>query len=238
MVEAYWRIGQRIVEEEQGGKNRAEYGSFLIRNLARQLGEEFGKGLSVANLKNFRQFYLTFPDAGKSYALRSQLTWTHWRLIMRVESASAREYYIHEAAGQAWNTRQLERNIAYEGIDCLTGATFLLTIKRDLDPEAQRFIDQHFGKPASSPQGEEVGSWLLLDEGLTQATAAIQTAITVRCNQVIIDEFGPLEIQGKGLRPATDALMKSDLPALLVVREKLLEEVRSLYSPFKIHYVG
>lgn len=85
MVDAYWNIGQRIVQEEQGGNARAEYGSQLIRNLARQLGDEFGSGVSVANLKNFRQFYLAFPDAGKSYALRSLLTWTHWRLVMRVE---------------------------------------------------------------------------------------------------------------------------------------------------------
>src|SRR5260221_12727605 len=66
MVEAYWHIGQRIVQEEQGGKDRAEYGSHLIRNLARQLGEAFASGVSVANLKNFRQFYLAFPDAAKS----------------------------------------------------------------------------------------------------------------------------------------------------------------------------
>ncbi len=111
MVQAYWQIGQRIVQEEQGGKDRADYGSHLIRNLARQLGEEFGKGLSVANLKNFRQFYLTFPEAEKSYALRSQLTWTHWRLLMRVENPAARDYYIQEAADQGWNTRLLERNI-------------------------------------------------------------------------------------------------------------------------------
>ena len=72
MVDAYWRIGQRIVEEEQGGAARADYGTQLIRHLARALGEEFGKGMSVANLKNFRQFYLTFPDAGKRYALRKK----------------------------------------------------------------------------------------------------------------------------------------------------------------------
>ena len=111
MVESYWRIGRRIVQEEQGGKNRADYGSFLIRNLARELGEEFGHGVSVANLKNFRQFYLTFPDFEKSYALRSQLTWTHWRMVMRVEDTSAREYYIHECAEQGWSSRQLERAI-------------------------------------------------------------------------------------------------------------------------------
>ena len=75
MVDAYWHIGCRIVEEQQGGSARAEYGSQLIRDLARDLGEEFGRG--VTNLRNFRQFYLTFPDAGKHYALRSELSWTH-----------------------------------------------------------------------------------------------------------------------------------------------------------------
>jgi predicted nuclease of restriction endonuclease-like (RecB) superfamily len=88
------------------------YGSHLIRNLARQLGEEFGGGVSVASLKNFRQFYLTFPGFEKSSALRSQLTWTHWRLVMRVDDPTARDYYIRETAEQGWNTRQLERNIA------------------------------------------------------------------------------------------------------------------------------
>ena len=85
MVEAYWHIGQRIVQEEQGGKDRAKYGSHLIRNLARQLGEEFGGGVSVANLWNFRQFYVEFPTEEKLYSLRRELTWTHWRLVMRVE---------------------------------------------------------------------------------------------------------------------------------------------------------
>jgi len=111
MVEAYWNIGRRIVEEEQGGRHRADYGTFLIRDLSRQLGDEFGNGLSVANLKNFRQFYLTFPELGKSYALRSELTWTHYRLVMRVENEAARDYYIQEAADHAWSSRELERHI-------------------------------------------------------------------------------------------------------------------------------
>lgn len=111
MVEAYWRIGRRIVEEEQGGQAKATYGKELIKELSRQLGDEFGRGFSIANLKNFRQFYLTFPDSEKSYALRSQLGWTHYRLIMRVENLKARDYYLHEAAEQGWTSRQLERNI-------------------------------------------------------------------------------------------------------------------------------
>lgn len=111
MVEAYWEIGRRIVEEEQQGKDRAEYGAALIKELSKQLTGEFGKGFTIANLKNFRLFYLTFPDFQKSYAVRSLLSWSHYRLIMRVEGESAREYYIREAAEQNWSTRQLERNI-------------------------------------------------------------------------------------------------------------------------------
>ena len=111
MVECYWQIGRRIVEEEQRGQIRAEYGAQIIRELSRSLAGEFGSGFSAANLKNFRQFYLAYPDFGKSYALRSQLRWTHYRLIMRVDSPPARDYYMNEAAEQNWSSRLLERNI-------------------------------------------------------------------------------------------------------------------------------
>jgi predicted nuclease of restriction endonuclease-like (RecB) superfamily len=111
MVECYWRIGRRIVEEEQHGQQRAEYGARIIRELSRGLTGEFGTGFSAANLKNFRQFYIIYPDFEKSYALRSQLSWTHYRLIMRVENPSARDFYMSEAADQNWSSRILERNI-------------------------------------------------------------------------------------------------------------------------------
>jgi predicted nuclease of restriction endonuclease-like (RecB) superfamily len=100
------------VREEQGGKQRADYGQFLIRNLARQLGDEFGGGVSVANLWNFRLFYLTFPAESKLYAVRRVLTWTHWRILMRVQDPDARDFYTRESAENGWKTRQLERNIA------------------------------------------------------------------------------------------------------------------------------
>jgi hypothetical protein len=86
MVETYWRIGKRIVEEEQQGKERADYGTFLIRELSKSLSEEFGKGFSVANLWNFKQFYLAFPEDQKLYTLRRELTWSHYRLIMRLDN--------------------------------------------------------------------------------------------------------------------------------------------------------
>lgn len=111
MVEAYWHIGKRIVVEEQKGKRRAEYGKRLIKELSEQLINEFGKGFSEANVWNFRQFYLLFQTDEKLYALRRELTWTHYRLIMRVENPLAREYYMREAADQNWSTRALERQI-------------------------------------------------------------------------------------------------------------------------------
>ena len=107
MVEAYWNIGKSIVEQ-QGGEEKAEYGVRRIAELSKQMSTDFGKGFTVANLKNMRQFYLTFP---KSYALRSELSWTHYRLLMRVENKNARRFYIEEAIKSNWSTRQLERQI-------------------------------------------------------------------------------------------------------------------------------
>lgn len=111
MIDAYWQIGRRIVEEEQQGEQRAGYGEALIAGLSRHLGDEFGKGFSVANLKNFRKFYLTYPDQGKGYTLCSQLSWSHNRLIMREESETARHWYLTEAKEQGWSVRQLERQL-------------------------------------------------------------------------------------------------------------------------------
>lgn len=107
MVEAYWNIGKSIVEQ-QGGADKAEYGTRLIEELSKQMTNDFGKGFTVANLKNMRQFYLTFPIR---YALRSELSWTHYRLLMRVENENARQFYTDEAIKSNWSTRQLERQI-------------------------------------------------------------------------------------------------------------------------------
>ena len=108
---AYWRIGQRIVQEEQQGNTKADYGAYIIKEISIRLTDEFGRGFNIPNIKNFRQFYLTFPKDAIGYAVRSQLTWTHYRSIMRVQNPNARQYYIKEAADNNWSTRQLERNI-------------------------------------------------------------------------------------------------------------------------------
>jgi hypothetical protein len=112
MVETYWRMGRRIVDQEQQGKARAGYGEALMVRLSRYLGENFGKGFSVANLWNFRQFYLTFPAFNEFSTHRvGNLAWTHIRLIMRLENKDERNWYLQETAQQNWSSRALERNI-------------------------------------------------------------------------------------------------------------------------------
>lgn len=112
MVEAYWNVGKRIVKEEQKGKKRAGYGEHLLESLSEQLTRDLGKGYTEANLRNFRQFYLTFPGEEEiRYALRSELSWTHYRLIMRLESSKARKYYLDESVNSRWSSRVLERQI-------------------------------------------------------------------------------------------------------------------------------
>ena len=108
IVKAYWQVGKYIVEYEQQGKGRAEYGKGVIKNLSTRLMKEYGSGFTATNLKIMRQFYLYYP---KGHALRDQLTWTHWRALLTVQDETARNYYLQECVAGNWSTRQLERQI-------------------------------------------------------------------------------------------------------------------------------
>ncbi len=134
MVQAYWHVGRLIVEHEQGGAKRAAYGEAVLDDLSRRLMAEFGRGFDVTNLRKMRQFYRMFEirdavrlESGKTKrdALRlvsgvepvrhtacDALSWSHYRLLMQVENPAAREWYMREAAGQHWSTRQLDRQIS------------------------------------------------------------------------------------------------------------------------------
>ena len=104
MVQAYWHIGRIIVEHEQKGSLRAEYGKGILQQISNQLTEEFGKGFDVRNLRNMRSFYVAFP---KWNALRSELTWTHYRALLRVENEDARRWYMEESAAPQCRSRQM-----------------------------------------------------------------------------------------------------------------------------------
>jgi hypothetical protein len=130
LVERNWRIGQRIVEEEQNGASRAEYGKHVIEVASAALTEEFGKGFSETNIRTFRKFFLIFddleiqqtlsdessllPQKGQTQSAQSELRllpWSHYERLIRVEDKKAREWYAKEAFEQGWSFRTLNRNI-------------------------------------------------------------------------------------------------------------------------------
>jgi len=109
MVKTYWEIGRMIVEDEQEGEKRAKYGKAQLQTISSELTKEFGRGFDVRNLRNMRQFYLTFP---KWNSVSAKLSWTHYRVLMRVENQEAREWYIKESIENNWSVRALERQIS------------------------------------------------------------------------------------------------------------------------------
>ncbi|MDE5902126.1 MAG: PDDEXK nuclease domain-containing protein, partial [Muribaculaceae bacterium] len=107
-VQMYWQIGRRIVEEEQGGQARAEYGKSLIKNLAKEIEPEFGSGFGQRQLERARQFYIEFPIAS---TLRTQFNWSQYKLLIGIADKDKREYYELEAANNCWTARQMQRQI-------------------------------------------------------------------------------------------------------------------------------
>jgi hypothetical protein len=107
MVEAYWDIGRQIIEA-QNNNTRAEYGTQLLKYLSGRLTEEFGKGFDESSLRRMRQFYQTFPIRA---TLRHELSWSHYRLLMKIDDPSRREFYLNECAECNWSSRQFERQI-------------------------------------------------------------------------------------------------------------------------------
>jgi predicted nuclease of restriction endonuclease-like (RecB) superfamily len=108
LLETYWQIGKIIINEEQNGLSKADYGKATLKNLAQQLRLEFGKGFDERNLNNMRAFYQAFPIWN---ALRTELSWTHYRLLSRLDSEQKRNYYTTESLASNWNSRELQRQI-------------------------------------------------------------------------------------------------------------------------------
>lgn len=130
-VQMYWQLGERIFTEEQQAKERADYGTYLIQNLSKELEPQFGSGFSVRQLERSRQFYRTYPIAS---ALRTQLNWSQFKMLISIEDASKREYYELEAVKNAWTGRELERQInsnLYERLLLSTDKEAVLAIARN-----------------------------------------------------------------------------------------------------------
>ncbi len=141
MVTAYWNIGKLIVEDEQNGNVRAEYGKAVLEELSTKLTEEFGKGFTITNLKNMRQFYLLFP---KGHTLRGELTWSHYRLLIKVKNEQARLWYMNEAAEQAWSSRQLDRQISVLYYERLLNSTDKDSVRTEAIEKLSALTPQNF----------------------------------------------------------------------------------------------
>lgn len=109
MVQTYWQIGRLIVEDEQQGQARAEYGKQVLVQLAQNLTAEFGKGFDASNLRNMRRFYLAYPI---QETLSLKLSWSHYCILIRIEKPQARDWYANECIANRWSVRALERQIS------------------------------------------------------------------------------------------------------------------------------
>ena len=145
MVQTYWQIGRLIVEHEQGGEKRAEYGQRVLPEMARRLTEDFGKGFSAQSLWNYRQFYLAFPILSTAWR---ELSWSHFKVLLRVKDAQAKSWYAAEAAAQGWSVRALDRQISTLFYERLLGsqdkagvtAEAVALIAKDTPPDPRDFI--------------------------------------------------------------------------------------------------
>ncbi|MFK8273677.1 PDDEXK nuclease domain-containing protein [Capnocytophaga canimorsus] len=146
MVEAYWLIGRRIVEEEQNGENRAEYGKEVLQTLSIALTNVFGKGYSYRTLREIRQFYLTFPEIEKWRTLFAKLSWSHFQRVLKVSNEKARMYYLTEAAENMWTVRTLDRNISTLYYDRLLASDNKLEVQEEMQNNTKLLQFEEFIK--------------------------------------------------------------------------------------------
>lgn len=138
MVQSYWQIGCLIVEDEQQGQERAAYGKQQLKQLSQVLTDRLGKGFDVGNLRNMRQFYLTFPNRD---AVRSDLSWTHYRALMRIENTSARQWYLNESILQSWSARALERQISTLYYERLLSSQEKQLVEQEAQDKTQALVE-------------------------------------------------------------------------------------------------
>ena len=179
-VQTYWHIGQHIVEFEQGGAQRAAYGRGLLVQLGQALSVEFGRGFDATNLRHMRGFYLAFPIRD---AVRRELSWTHYRLLLRVDSPEARQWYVNEAATQNWSTRALERQIGSLYYDRL----LLSQDKAAVNAEAQANLAALDESPRAFVRDPVMLEFLGLPDTGRLLEATLETALMDKLQQFLME---------------------------------------------------
>lgn len=183
MTEAYWLVGKRIVEEEQKGKERAEYGQFLIKTLSMELTESMGRGFTERNLRNFRQFYLCFPDEQIWHTACAKLNWSHFRLIMKNISPEARSYYLKEASQNSWSVRTLDRNISSQYYERLLHSQLKEPVQREMEEKVREFQQDKF----EFIKNPSVLEFLNLPTGQSYTEADLEMSIINHLQQFLLE---------------------------------------------------
>lgn len=170
MVQAYWDIGRLIVENEQQGRTRAEYGAGLLQQLSQSLTADYGKGFDASNLRNMRSFYLAFPNRD---TLCHKLSWSHYRTLIRLDSEPARLWYMQEAVTQGWSVRALERQIGTLYYERLLSSKDKLPVQQEAQEKTLPLAD----KPQDFLRDPYVLDFLNLDSGRYQEADLEQAII-------------------------------------------------------------
>jgi len=180
MVEAYWNVGKQIVEEEQNGEGRAKYGNNLIKELSIKLTVEFGKGFSQRNIRNMRKFYTLFP---KWQTVSAKLSWSHYSLLLRVDSEDARLWYMNETDKSNWSVRALERQIGTHYYERLLASKE----KKDVKLEAQENTKDLLITPKDIIKDPYVLEFLDLKDNKQFRESEIESALIEKIQEFLLE---------------------------------------------------
>jgi len=196
MVEVYWQIGKYIIEEEQQGKARAEYGKQQIKLLAEKLKEEFGSAYSERNLFYTKQFYLTFS---KLNAVRSELSWTHYRTLLRVENEQAKAFYIKETIANNWGTRALDRQIKSLYYERLLSSKERKTVISEMQAKTKDL------QPEEILKDPYVLEFLQLKDQKTYLESELERALMDKLNEFLLELGKGFAFVGRQKRISTES---------------------------------
>lgn len=178
MVQSYWQIGKLITDEELGGKQRADYGKYLMKELSQRLTQDFGKGFDERELRKICQFYRCFPIRD---TLRPELSWSHYRRLISVENADARMWYMNEAAASMWSTRQLDRQISTLYFERLLGSTDKESVRQEANEKLQSY------EPANYIRDPYFLEFIGLGEYPALRESTLETALIDNLQQFLLE---------------------------------------------------
>lgn len=178
MVQSYWQMGKLITDEELGGKQRADYGKYLMKELSQRLTQDFGKGFDERELRKICQFYRCFPIRD---TLRPELSWSHYRRLISVENADARIWYMNEAAASMWSTRQLDRQISTLYFERLLGSIDKECVRQEANEKLQ------FYEPANYIRDPYFLEFIGLGEYPALRESTLETALIDNLQQFLLE---------------------------------------------------